>query len=143
LHGPLGLVLAPNGDLIAANGDGVNADPTQPGSELVEFTPRGSFVGQFSIDVSPAAPFGLALTEAGGLVRLAAVDDDMNTLDVWTLSTGHRFWPAPGGMPVTGSLVPGTGVMSTDSGSASQAIPAGPLALPGSPFSKSLHRFWA
>jgi hypothetical protein len=27
LHGPLGLVLAPNGDLIVANGDAVNPDP--------------------------------------------------------------------------------------------------------------------
>ena len=52
LRGPLGLVLAPNGDLITANGDAVNADPTQP-SELVEFTPRGKFVGQFSIDPIP------------------------------------------------------------------------------------------
>ncbi len=34
LHGPFGLVLAPNGDLITANGDAVNGDPTQP-SELV------------------------------------------------------------------------------------------------------------
>jgi hypothetical protein len=48
LHGPLGLVLAPNGDLITANGDGVNADDSQP-SELVEFTPQGQFVGQFSV----------------------------------------------------------------------------------------------
>ena len=44
LHGPLGLVLAPNGDLITANGDAVNTDPNQP-SELVEFTPGGQFVG--------------------------------------------------------------------------------------------------
>ena len=57
---PARLVLAPNGDLITINGDGVNPDPNQP-SELVEFTPSGQFVGQFSIDSSPAAPFGLAL----------------------------------------------------------------------------------
>jgi hypothetical protein len=43
LHGPTGLVLAPNGDLITANGDAVNTDPNQP-SELVEFTPSGRFV---------------------------------------------------------------------------------------------------
>ena len=53
LRGPLGLVLAPNGDLITANGDAVNADPNQA-SELVEFTPRGKFVGQFSIDPTQA-----------------------------------------------------------------------------------------
>ena len=49
LRGPLGLVLAPNGNLIAANGDAVNPDPSQA-SELVEFTPGGKFVGEFSID---------------------------------------------------------------------------------------------
>ena len=77
LHGPLGLVLAPNGDLITGNGDGVNPDPNQP-SELVEFTPSGRFVGQFSIDTSPDGPFGLAVTNAGGALRLAAVDDNTN-----------------------------------------------------------------
>src|SRR5262249_25642145 len=86
LHGPLGLVLAPNGDLIAANGDGVNPDPNQP-SELVEFTPSGHFVGQFSINPNEDAPFGLALTDDGGILRLAAVDDDQNALDVWTFRT--------------------------------------------------------
>jgi sugar lactone lactonase YvrE len=29
LHGPLGLALAPNGDLIVSNGDAVNQDPNQ------------------------------------------------------------------------------------------------------------------
>ena len=86
LHGPLGLVLVPNGDLITANGDGVNPDPNQP-SELVEFTPSGQFVGQFSIDPNPDGPFGLAVTNAGGVLRLAAVDDNTNSLDVWTFKT--------------------------------------------------------
>ena len=49
LRGPLALVLAPNGDLVAANGDAVNPDPTQP-SEIVEFTKTGKFVGQFNVD---------------------------------------------------------------------------------------------
>src|SRR5260370_12632731 len=30
LHGPIAMVLAPNGDLIVANGDAANADPNQP-----------------------------------------------------------------------------------------------------------------
>ena len=38
---PLGLILAPNGDLIVANGDAVNPVAAQP-SELVEFTPEGN-----------------------------------------------------------------------------------------------------
>ena len=45
LRGPLGLVLAPNGDLITANGDAVNPDPNQT-SELVEFTPQRSIRGR-------------------------------------------------------------------------------------------------
>jgi uncharacterized protein (TIGR03118 family) len=88
LRGPLGLALAPNGDLIAANGDAVNTDPTQP-SELVEFTRHGQFVGQFSVDAGTGGAFGLAVTNDNGLLRLAAVDDVTNTLDVWTFRTGR------------------------------------------------------
>jgi DNA-binding beta-propeller fold protein YncE len=85
LHGPLGLVLAPNGDLIAANGDAINADNAQP-SELVEFTPVGQFVGQFSIDTATADPFGIAITTTkSGQTRLAAVNDNHNTVTIWTL----------------------------------------------------------
>jgi hypothetical protein len=89
LRGPLGLALAPNGDLITSNGDAVNPDPTQT-SELVEFTPKGQFVGEFSIDAAAGGAFGLAVTNAGGLLRLAAVDDNTNSLNVWTFQTGHK-----------------------------------------------------
>jgi hypothetical protein len=84
LRGPLGLVLAPNGDLITANGDAVNPDPTQP-SELVEFTTTGQFVAQFSVDSSQGAAFGIALDVSGNKLRFAAVDDALNVLDIWTL----------------------------------------------------------
>src|SRR5262249_41420863 len=83
LRGPLGLVLAPNGDLITSNGDAVNPDPNQA-SELVEFTPSGHFVGQFSIDPTQGGAFGIAVSNVGGLLRLAAVEDGTNSLDVWT-----------------------------------------------------------
>jgi uncharacterized protein (TIGR03118 family) len=87
LHGPLGLTLAPNGDLIAANGDAVNTDPNHL-NELVEFTPKGKFVGQFQIDGGPAGgAFGLAAQQIGGQVRFAAVDDNTNTLHIWTFQT--------------------------------------------------------
>ena len=87
LHGPLALALAPNGDLIAANGDAVNANPNQP-NELVEYTPQGKFVGQFQIDSgAPGAAFGLAVQQIGDQVRFAAVDDNTNTLDIWTFQT--------------------------------------------------------
>ena len=50
LHGPLGLMIAPNGNLVTANADpAAHVDPNQP-SELVEFTIGGTFVRQFSID---------------------------------------------------------------------------------------------
>jgi uncharacterized protein (TIGR03118 family) len=94
LHGPLALTLAPNGDLIAANGDAVNADPNQP-NELVEYTPQGKFVGQFQIDSgAPGAAFGLAVQQIGDQVRFAAVNDNTNTLHVWTFQTTK---PSTGG----------------------------------------------
>ncbi|HEY7311872.1 MAG TPA: TIGR03118 family protein [Gemmataceae bacterium] len=90
LHGPLGLVLAPNGDLIVANGDAVNPVSGQS-NELVEFTPRGQFVGQFQIDPgAPGAAFGLAVQQVGNQVRFAAVDDNTNKLNVWTFLTGKK-----------------------------------------------------
>jgi uncharacterized protein (TIGR03118 family) len=89
LRGPLGLVLMPNGDLITSNGDAVNGDPTQP-SELIEFTPAGRFVGQFSIDPAQGAAFGLAVSKVGSLLRLAAVEDGTNSVDVWTFDPPAR-----------------------------------------------------
>src|SRR5262249_54289403 len=49
LHGPLGLLLAPNGDLIVSNGDAVNPDPNHPNT-LVELTRSGKFVGELQLD---------------------------------------------------------------------------------------------
>jgi uncharacterized protein (TIGR03118 family) len=86
LHGPLGLVIAPNGDLIASNGDAQNPDPNNP-NELVEFTPKGKFVGQFQLDPgNPGGAFGIALSTANGELRFAAVDDNTNTLNIWTFN---------------------------------------------------------
>lgn len=82
LHGPLGLALAPNGDLISAQGDAVNFDPNQP-SEIVEFTAKGAFVSEFSIDPASGSAFGLALAVTGDHFRFAAVDDGLNVLDIW------------------------------------------------------------
>jgi uncharacterized protein (TIGR03118 family) len=94
LHGPLGLVLAPNGDLIASNGDAQNQDPNQL-NELVEFTPQGKFVAQFQLDPGGAGgAFGIALSTDNGELRFAAVDDNTNTLHIWTFqlksSEGHH-----------------------------------------------------
>ncbi len=84
LHGPIAMVLAPNGHLIVANGDAVNADPNQP-SELVEFTQQGKFVSQFQLDPNPDAAFGIAFNVSNGKVRFAAVNDNQNTVSIWTL----------------------------------------------------------
>jgi hypothetical protein len=95
LHGPLGLLLASNGDLIAANNDSVNIDPNQP-SELVEFTPTGQFVGQFSLDPSIDGPFSLAESSSGGQLNFAALNDNQNTVSIWSFQTGISF---PAGFP--------------------------------------------
>jgi hypothetical protein len=86
LRGPLGLVLAPNGDLITSNGDAVNGNKNFP-SELVEFNPdTGKFVAQLSLDPAQGSAFGIALQFANGQLRFAAVNDDTNTLEVWTVA---------------------------------------------------------
>jgi len=84
LHGPVGLLLAPNGDLITSNDDAVpvNPDPSQP-SEVVEFTPTGQFVSQFSIDPGPQAAFGIAVTQVSGKTFFAAVNKNTNSLELW------------------------------------------------------------
>ncbi|HEV2493960.1 MAG TPA: hypothetical protein VG204_12920 [Terriglobia bacterium] len=85
LHGPLGLALAPNGDLISVQGDAVNTDSNQL-NELVEFTPAGQFVAQFQVDPGAAgAAFGLAVALTPKGIVFAAVDDNLNALDVWDL----------------------------------------------------------
>jgi hypothetical protein len=85
LRGPLALVFAPNGNLLTANGDAVNGDPTHP-SEIVEFTRSGEFVRQFNVDASQGGAFGIA-TVLSGMPRFnfAAVDDVSNSISVYSL----------------------------------------------------------
>jgi hypothetical protein len=86
LRGPLALVFAPNGDLIASNGDAVNPDPNQP-SEIVEFTKTGRFVGQFNVDASQGGAFGIGIANSGeNKVHFATVDDNANDISVDTLN---------------------------------------------------------
>jgi len=59
LHGPLGLVLAPNGNLITANATRLNPGGTP--NELVEFTPQGRLVAEYEMDAgAPGGTFGIA-----------------------------------------------------------------------------------
>lgn len=90
LHGPLALALAPNGHLVTANGDAVNADPQQP-SEIVEFTAEGRFIAQMQVDIVEGAAFGLAFGRSStGQIQFAAVNDNTNTATVWTLRVDNN-----------------------------------------------------
>jgi hypothetical protein len=79
LKDPLGLAIAPNGDVLTANGDN---------GKLVETTQSGHQVAVRTVDNTPVkgAPagngtlFGLALTPSGG--GLYFVDDGNNTLNL-------------------------------------------------------------
>jgi hypothetical protein len=73
LNGPLGVAIAPNGDILTVNAGDGNA---------VELTPQGTQVTKKAIDTSGAGAgtlFGLALTPNGK--GLYFVDDGDNTLD--------------------------------------------------------------
>jgi hypothetical protein len=76
IKGPLGLAIAPNGDVLAVNSGNGN---------LVEVTPRGAQVAVKVLDTSGSPPgvgalFGLAVAPYGTGVYF--VDDNTNTLDL-------------------------------------------------------------
>jgi len=53
----------------------------------VEFTINGQFIGQLSVDPAAGGAFGLAFGQAANtMVRFAAVNDALNTIDVLTLN---------------------------------------------------------
>src|SRR6202035_505296 len=88
LRGPLALRFAPNGDLLAAHGDAVNADVLHP-SEIVEFTTAGEFVREYNVDSTQGGAFGLdTLREGlreGPPFNYAVIDDVTNSLAVYGL----------------------------------------------------------
>ena len=89
LHGALAMVFGPNGDLLVSNSDEFNPDPNQP-SEIVEFTVQGQFVGEISVDANPGGAFGLKASKViDNIYHFAAVDDNANTITIWTLNAGH------------------------------------------------------
>jgi len=84
LHGPIDMTILPNGHFVIANSDGSNVDPNQP-SELVEYTATGEFLSQMPVDPNNGGAFGVNINNLGwGTSRLAAVDDNANTLNIWT-----------------------------------------------------------
>ena len=86
--------MAPNGDLLTSNGDAVNPDPRH-NSEIVEFTPSGSFVDELQVDSALGAAFGIAVSNG----ELAAVDDNTNTLGIFVDSDADT---GMGGMGMMG-----------------------------------------
>ncbi len=93
LHGPVGLALASDGHLIAANADGNNANPADP-STLVEYTQGGRFVNNFSLNRTNGAAFAVAVTR-GPRPFLAAVNDADGTVTVYQVHGTHPIAPAP------------------------------------------------
>jgi hypothetical protein len=64
LHGPLGLIFAPNGNLIIANADPAHFPPTATDpSEIIEITRGGTFVRKLSIDPNPGAAFAVLVKD--------------------------------------------------------------------------------
>lgn len=85
LRGPLALRFAPNGDLLAANGDAVNANPNHP-SEIVEFTTSGVLVSEYDVDSTEGGAFGLdTILDGSTPWNYAVVDDVTNNLSVYQL----------------------------------------------------------
>ena len=58
--------------------------PNQP-SELVEYNQAGQFLAKMPVDPNNGGALGLAVKVIGeDVFRLAAVDDNTNTLNIWT-----------------------------------------------------------
>ena len=86
LHGPLGLIIGPNGNLITANADPMaHIDPTQP-SEIVEFTTGGTFVRQFSIDPNTGSAFAILNAPLAGTYEFSYVDDFSSIINILRLA---------------------------------------------------------
>ena len=89
LHGALAMVFGPNGDLLVSNSDEFNTDPNQP-SEIVEFTVKGQFIGEISVDPNLGGAFGLKASKVtDNVYHFAAVDDNANNITIWTLNAGN------------------------------------------------------
>jgi hypothetical protein len=80
----MNLAILPDSHFLVADSDGSNTDPNQP-SELVEYSAAGQFLGEMSLDPNNGGAFGAAVNNLGwGTYRLAAVDDNSNSLKIWT-----------------------------------------------------------
>jgi hypothetical protein len=88
LHGPLGLIFAPGGNLITANADPTHFPPsaTDP-SEIIEITPGGTFVRKFSIDPNAGSAFAVDISDNDSHVsqQFVYVDDFVSNCTIWNL----------------------------------------------------------
>jgi hypothetical protein len=86
LHGPLGLIFAPNGDLITANADPSHFSPsaTDP-SEIIEITPHGTFVRKFSIDPNAGSAFAVDINNNRLVPQFVYIDDFVSNCTIWKL----------------------------------------------------------
>jgi hypothetical protein len=97
LHGPLGLIFAPNGDLIMANADPTHFPPTATDpSEIIEITRGSTFVRKFSIDPNPGSAFAVLVKDEDRRFgednqvprseQLVYVDDFVSNCIIWKLA---------------------------------------------------------
>jgi hypothetical protein len=88
LHGPLGLIFAPNGDLITANADPTHFPPTATDpSEIIEVTPGGTLVRKFSIDPNPGSAFAVLVKgEDRPSEQFVYIDDFVSNCIIWKLA---------------------------------------------------------
>jgi hypothetical protein len=85
LHGPLGLIIAPDGDLLTANADPAAFPPASDTSEIVEITRTGGLVREFSIDPNAGSAFAIAVANKGNVKQFAYVDDFVSDCTIWNL----------------------------------------------------------
>ena len=86
LHGPLGLIFAPNGNLIIANADPAHFSPTPTDpSEIIEITRSGTFVRKFSIDPNSGSAFAVLINNKGPFSQFVYVDDFVSNCTIWNL----------------------------------------------------------
>jgi hypothetical protein len=91
LHGPLGLIFAPNGNLLTANADPATFPPNADTSEIIELTRTGNFVREFSIDPNAGSAFAIAIANKGPINQFAYVDDFVSNCTIWNLPLSGMF----------------------------------------------------